>query len=141
MFGYYPANSNGVVLGTLDDPKYRAANYSDGAQRTAAAIAAGDLRPLFAQDVNPLDKIKDGRGVLKPITWIYPPYNYSEHPSAHNTNTQAADGAYYLSQIVDAVINSDFWDSTVLKVVYDETRTATSITSFQRWRRRTRKRG
>ena len=126
VFGYYPAYNNpphynNVILGTLKDHRhYRAANYSDGAQRTSAAAAAGDLRPLFAQHVNPLDKIKDGRGVLKPITWIYPPYNYSEHPSAHNTNTQAADGAYYLSQIVDAVINSRFWDSTVLIVVYDE---------------------
>ena len=122
--GYYPPYNNppnykNQILGLLGDPNYRAANYSDGAQRTAAATAAGDLRPLFAQDVAPLDRAADGPGTLATVTWIYPPWVYCEHPSAP-TNTQAADGAYYLSQIVNSVINSHFWESTVLVIVYDK---------------------
>lgn len=104
----YQGPSGPLMLGTLGDPNYFAANYnSDG--------APGDKGPLFAQHVNPADP---AQAVLAQLTWILPPYNYSEHP-----NNTSADGAYYLAQIVEALMESEFWDSTVLVITYDESDT------------------
>jgi phospholipase C len=52
------------------------------------------------------------------VTWLFPPYSLSEHPPF-----TSADGAYYLSRIVDAVISSPHWLNTVLVITYDETNT------------------
>jgi len=114
---YYYLPVNGVQLGAgavansaIADPHYIAAN--DTAQG-----APGDARPLFAQHINPSD---GSAPILAKITWIHPPWNYCEHPS-NSSHWKSADGARYLSQIVDALIASDFWEETVLVVTYDET--------------------
>jgi phospholipase C len=109
--GYYPPY-NGIPLGQLGDPSYYAANYTD-----SGVSAPNDLRPLFAQHIAPRDPAVAAQ--LAAVTWICPPWHYSEHPGS-NSKTMAADGARYLSQIVDAVIESEFWESTALVVVYDE---------------------
>ena len=55
-------------------------------------------------------------GKLPAVSWIVPPYGYSEHPD-HST---PAAGASWLSQKIEALIASPYWTSTVLVLVYDE---------------------
>jgi phospholipase C len=119
---YYYEPVNGVQLGAgavagsaTADPHYFAAN--DTAQG-----APGDTRPLFAQHINPDPQYatEGDTPILAKVTWIFPPWNYCEHPS-NSSSWKSADGARYLSQIVDALIASDFWEETVLVVTYDET--------------------
>jgi phospholipase C len=114
-FDYYKPVS-GVQLGCYPDPNYYAANDSDN-----ASLVAGDPRPLFAQHILPQDGSQPTIPLAR-VTWIWPPWNYSEHPDC-NSNTMAADGGRYLSQIVDALIASQYWETTVLVIVYDETNT------------------
>lgn len=104
-------------IGSSTDPNYFAVNDIE-------AGAPGDKRPLFAQHINPDPRYatEGNTPVLAEVTWIMPPWEYCEHPD--NLSTQkSADGARYLSQIVDALIASQFWEETVLVVVYDETDT------------------
>jgi phospholipase C len=106
----YEGPSGPITLGTPGDPNYFAANVnSDG--------SPGDQRPLFAQHINPTT-LESGESVLAQLTWILPPYSYSEHP-----NYKSSDGALYLAQIVDALMESEFWESTVLVITYDESDT------------------
>ena len=108
----YPAPSGPITLGTPDDTKhYFAANYTPNAYS-----APNDPRPLFAQHVYPADAEKTP--VLAPLTWILPPFNYSDHPQY-----TSADASYYMAQIVDALMGSRFWESTVLIITYDESNT------------------
>jgi phospholipase C len=56
------------------------------------------------------------KGQLPQVSWIVPPYKYSEHPEASPT-----DGAYYLSLVMNALTeNPEVWSSTVLLINYDE---------------------
>lgn len=110
VFSYYepyPAPAGQVTLGTLGDPNYLAPNYAPN-----SSGSPGDDRPLFAQHVYPSD---GQQPFLAPLTWLMPPYNYSEHPPY-----TSADGAYYIAQIVDGLMQSPFWGSTVLVITYDE---------------------
>jgi phospholipase C len=53
---------------------------------------------------------------LPQVSWICAPEAYSEHP-----NWPANYGAYYVSQILDALTaNPEVWSKTVLFVMYDE---------------------
>jgi phospholipase C len=53
---------------------------------------------------------------LPQVSWICAPEGYSEHP-----NWPANYGAYYVSQILDALTsNPEVWSKTVLFVMYDE---------------------
>jgi phospholipase C len=55
-------------------------------------------------------------GSLPQVSWVVAPEAYSEHP-----NWPANYGAYYVSQMLDALTsNPDVWSKTVLFVVYDE---------------------
>lgn len=57
-----------------------------------------------------------GDNTLPQVSWICSPEAYSEHP-----NWPANYGAYYVSQILDALTaNPDVWSKTVLFVMYDE---------------------
>jgi phospholipase C len=112
VFAYYEpyqGAAGAVTLGTLGDPNYFAPNYAPNSEGTP-----GDDRPLFAQHVNPRNPAEQPP-VLAPLTWLMPPYNYSEHPPY-----TSSDGAYYIAQIVDALMQSEFWDSTALVITYDE---------------------
>ncbi|AFL89125.1 phospholipase C, phosphocholine-specific [Terriglobus roseus DSM 18391] len=56
------------------------------------------------------------KGQLSQVSWIVPPYKYSEHPEASPT-----DGAYYLSLVMDALTeNPEVWSKTVFLINYDE---------------------
>ena len=56
------------------------------------------------------------KGQLPQVSWIVAPFKYSEHPSA-----SAVDGAYYISQVLDALTaDPASWSSTVLFLCYDE---------------------
>jgi phospholipase C len=61
-------------------------------------------------------EIDAANGQLPTVSWVVPPFCASEWPPF-----TTADGAYYMSRIVDAVINSPQWESTVLIITYDET--------------------
>jgi phospholipase C len=53
---------------------------------------------------------------LPQVSWVVAPEGYSEHP-----NWPANYGAYYVSQILDALTaNPEVWSKTVLFVMYDE---------------------
>lgn len=114
----YPAPVNSAT-----DPNYFAVNDNVTGLQPEIGMAR-DTRPLFAQHINPMRRagLIQTSPVLAQVTWILPPWEYCEHPD--NLSTQkSADGARYLSQIVDALIASEFWQETVLVVVYDETDT------------------
>jgi phospholipase C len=108
----YQAPSGPIMLGTPDDPSYFAANYKPN-----PGVAPNDPRPLFAQHVCPANPEQQAP-FLAPLTWILPPFNYSDHPVY-----TSADGSYYMAQIVDALMGSRFWESTVLIITYDESNT------------------
>ncbi|MER8101341.1 phospholipase C, phosphocholine-specific [Kitasatospora sp. NPDC094016] len=56
------------------------------------------------------------QGRLPQVSWIVPPYKYSEHPSATPT-----DGAYYINLVLDALTsNPEVWGRTVFLINYDE---------------------
>jgi phospholipase C len=55
-------------------------------------------------------------GTLPKVSWVCAPEAYSEHP-----NWPANYGAYYVSQILDALTaNPEVWSRTALFVMYDE---------------------
>jgi phospholipase C len=54
-------------------------------------------------------------GGLATVSWIIPQYGYSEHP-----NLTSWDGAVFISQVFEAILNGKNWNSTVLIVTYDE---------------------
>jgi phospholipase C len=55
-------------------------------------------------------------GTLPQVSWIAAPEAYSEHP-----NWPANYGAYYISQVIDALTaNPAVWSKTVLLICYDE---------------------
>jgi len=97
VFTYY---SDG--LGNAGDPWY-VASVANGASPSNAPLQ-------FELDA--------AAGELPTVAWIHPPYCLCEHPPF-----TPADGALYLSRIVDALIASPKWLSTVLVIVYDETDT------------------
>ncbi len=54
-------------------------------------------------------------GDLPTVSWLFPWMGFSEHPTG-----TAADGAYLISQVVEAVLTGQRWASTVLIINYDE---------------------
>jgi phospholipase C len=106
----YQLPSGPATLGTPNDPNYFAANVNSNG-------TPPDARPLFAQHVAPTP-LEGNEPFLAQLTWIMPPYNYSEHP-----NYKSSDGALYIAEIVDALMESPFWESTVLIITYDESDT------------------
>jgi phospholipase C len=62
----------------------------------------------FINDIN--------NNTLPTISWIMPPYGYSEHPSGNPW-----DGALLISSIFEALLaNPSVWNSTILILTYDE---------------------
>jgi phospholipase C len=78
-----------------------------GLTGTDVAVSGG-LFDEFAADI--------ANNVLPQVSWVVAPEAFSEHP-----NWPANYGAYYVSQILDALTaNPAVWSSTVLLVLYDE---------------------
>jgi phospholipase C len=73
----------------------------------ASGINGGGLNQL-AQDIT--------QGTVPTVSWIIPPYGYSEHPD-HNI----WDGAALISSVLKVLLsNPAIWASTVLILTYDE---------------------
>jgi phospholipase C len=54
---------------------------------------------------------------LPSVTWIAPRFEDSEHPKFH---TSMCEGENWLTDVVDAVMNSDMWKDTAVFVSWDE---------------------
>jgi phospholipase C len=52
---------------------------------------------------------------LPTVSWIVPPYNYTEHPEF-----APANGAYWLASKIQAFMTSPYWSNTVFVLTYDE---------------------
>jgi phospholipase C len=72
---------------------------------SATTHRTGDHR--FEQDL--------ANKTLPKVSWIVPPYGYTEHPRFSPTN-----GAYWVAKKVQALIASPYWSSTVFVLAYDE---------------------
>jgi phospholipase C len=80
----------------------------DKARTGTQVTAGGTLFDHFRQDV--------ADNALPQVSWLVAPEAYTEHP-----NWPANFGAYYISQILDALTaNQAVWSKTVFFIVYDE---------------------
>ncbi len=80
----------------------------EGACTGTDVAAGGGLFDIFAADVT--------NNKLPQVSWVVAPEAYTEHP-----NWPANYGAYYISQILDALTaNPDVWSKTVFIITYDE---------------------
>jgi phospholipase C len=59
------------------------------------------------------DNVKAGK--LASVTWLIPSYALSEHPTALLTRGQA-----YVTELVNEIMKSSFWDSTVIFLTWDD---------------------
>ncbi len=77
--------------------------------KTGTNIASsGTLFDVFREDVR--------AGRLPQVSWVVSPEAYSEHP-----NWPANYGAWYISQILDALVaNPEVWSKTAFFLTYDE---------------------
>lgn len=97
-------------------------NFTDNSLEFFARyhVQEGASGPLVEQGVS-THTLKEFRsdvasGQLPQVTWIVPPYKYSEHAAA-----SASDGAYYIDLVLEALVaNPEVWSKTVLILNYDE---------------------
>ncbi len=54
-------------------------------------------------------------GALQNISWISPPSSLSDHPPANVTI-----GSWYVSDIVDSVMQSQYWNNTAIIIMWDD---------------------
>ena len=81
--------------------------YQGACTGTNTAVGGG-LFDIFAADVK--------NNALPQVSWVVAPEAYTEHP-----NWPANYGAYYVSQVLDALTaNPSVWSKTVLVITYDE---------------------
>lgn len=52
---------------------------------------------------------------LPSVSWVIPPYNLSEHPPAN-----IILGMWYVTYIINSVMQSKYWNSTVIIVMWDD---------------------
>jgi phospholipase C len=57
-----------------------------------------------------------GKGELAQVTWIVPAYSYSDHAGPGAT----AEGPDWVASITNAIGASQFWDSTVIFISWDD---------------------
>jgi phospholipase C len=82
-------------------------DYNDGQVQRKVTVPKGDLFYQFRKDVN--------EGKLSTVSWLTPPQNYSDHPSA------PWYGSWYVSEILDILTkNPEVWKKTIFVVTYDE---------------------
>lgn len=78
----------------------------NGAERKLS-IPKGDLLYQFRKDVD--------SGKLPTVSWLVPPQNFSDHPSA------PWYGAWYTSEVLDILTkNPEVWKKTIFILTYDE---------------------
>ncbi|MFT3703490.1 MAG: phospholipase C, phosphocholine-specific [Agriterribacter sp.] len=92
------------------DPAYRSITnlkYTEGNTERELTVPASDIFSQFRKDVN--------EGRLPTVSWLAPPQNFSDHPSA------PWYGAWYVSEILDILTNNpEVWKKTIFIVTYDE---------------------
>jgi phospholipase C len=92
------------------DPAYReleTLRYQDGAARREMLIPKGDILHQFRTDV--------ANGQLPSVSWLVPPENFSDHPSA------PWYGAWYVAEALDILTrNPEVWKKTIFVLTYDE---------------------
>jgi phospholipase C len=69
--------------------------------------------PHMAQTGSIFSDINDGQ--LENISWVSPPMSLSDHPPANITI-----GSWYVTDLVDTVMQSKYWNSTVIIVMWDD---------------------
>jgi phospholipase C len=84
-----------------------ALNYTDGNVDREINIPKGDVLFQFRKDVE--------SGNLPTVSWLVPPENFSDHPSA------PWFGSWYLSETIDILTkNPEVWKKTIFILTYDE---------------------
>jgi len=82
-------------------------DYNDEGTDREINIPKGDILYQFRKDV------EDGK--LPTVTWLVPPENFSDHPSA------PWFGSWYLSEVMDILTkNPEVWKKTIFILTYDE---------------------
>jgi phospholipase C len=81
--------------------------YSDNGVDRKVTVPKGDVLYQFRKDVN--------EGKLPAVSWLAPPQNFSDHPSA------PWYGAWYVSEILNILTkNPEVWKKTIFISTYDE---------------------
>ena len=81
--------------------------YEDGDTERELPIPKGDVLYQFRKDVD--------EGKLPTVSWLVPPQNFSDHPSA------PWYGAWFTSEILDILTkNPEVWKKTIFILTYDE---------------------
>ena len=83
-----------------------------------SAIRRVRMHPdVWQRHIFPVDDfvsdVRDGR--LAPVTWITPRYEVSDHPE-----WSFCHGENWTTQVVDAVMRSEFWKDTAIFITWDE---------------------
>ncbi|MCX4553352.1 phospholipase C, phosphocholine-specific [Streptomyces sp. NBC_01267] len=111
-----------LYQGGTGEPGSPTDNYTDNSLMffEKYQVAEGASGPLVEKGASD-HTLKEFRadvehGTLPQVSWIVPPYKYSEHPSASPT-----DGATYINLVLEALTsNPEVWGRTVFIVNYDE---------------------
>jgi phospholipase C len=94
-------------IGDPDFGQLTQLEYDDGTVKRKVTVPKGDLFYQFRKDVN--------EGKLPTVSWLTPPQNFSDHPSA------PWYGSWYVSEILDILTkNPEVWKKTIFIVTYDE---------------------
>ncbi|MFC5862230.1 phosphocholine-specific phospholipase C [Acidicapsa dinghuensis] len=113
-----------LYQGGTGEPGTPTDNFTDNSLEFFAAYQVGEGAspdgPLVSKgiaDRTIADFRKDiESNQLAQVSWLVPPYVYSEHPEASPRN-----GAYYINLVLDALTtNPEVWSRTVLIINYDE---------------------
>lgn len=92
------------------DPDFRSISeltYKDGETERKVTVPKGDVLHQFRKDVN--------EGKLPAVSWLAPPQNFSDHPSA------PWYGAWHVSEILNILTkNPEVWKKTIFISTYDE---------------------
>jgi len=94
----------------IGDPHYRDVTdltYDHEGQQQTLKVPKGDVLYQFRKDV--------AEGTLPKVSWIVPPQNFSDHPSA------AWYGQWYLSEVLNILTQKpEVWKKTIFILTYDE---------------------
>ena len=98
---YYaaPPGRVGYIWSTLDEIKHIRYSKQWGTNVANTATFTDDVRA----------------GKLSTLTWLMPPFDYSDHPP-----TSMCQGENWTVQTVNSIMTSKFWKSTVIVLTWDD---------------------
>jgi len=79
-----------------------------------AAIGTTDQANHQYDTINFFQALNNGN--LPAVSFVKPPYAYNAHPS----NSDPLTEQYWLTQVINAVMNSTYWQSSLIVVAYDD---------------------